>query len=171
MSHITIPRNTGDFRLLDRQVVNSLKQLPERNRFMKGLFAWVGFKQTAVLFDREPRLKGKTKWNYWKLWNFALDGITSFSLLPLKVWSYLGLIISVISLLYASFLLIRTLIFGIDVPGYASLMVATLFLGGIQLISLGVIGEYLGRVYEEVKQRPLYLVRDCYGFAEMVNRP
>ncbi|NEO32572.1 MAG: glycosyltransferase family 2 protein [Symploca sp. SIO3C6] len=166
MTRVPIPRNTGDFRLLDRRVVEAIKQMPERTRFMKGLFTWVGFKQTSILFDREPRFKGQTTFNYWKLWNFALDGITSFSFLPLKVWSYIGLIISLISLLYASFLIIRTLIFGIDVPGYASLMVAVLFLGGIQLLTLGIIGEYLGRVYEEVKERPLYFVRESYGFSE-----
>jgi glycosyltransferase involved in cell wall biosynthesis len=164
MSRVPIPPNTGDFRLLDRRVVEALKQMPERTRFMKGLFAWVGFKQTSVLFDREPRFQGGSTWNYWKLWNFALDGITSFSFLPLKIWSYVGLIISFTSLLYATFLVINTLLSGIDVPGYASLMVAVLFLGGIQLITLGIIGEYLGRVYEEVKERPLYLVRECYGF-------
>lgn len=164
MSRIPIPRDTGDFRLLDRRVVDSLKQMPERNRFMKGLFAWVGFKQTTIMFDRDPRLKGKTTWNYWRLWNFALDGITSFSLIPLKVWGYVGLMLSLLSLLYASFLVIRTLIFGIDVPGYASLMVAVLFLGGIQLLTLGIVGEYVGRIYEEVKKRPLYLVREAYGF-------
>ncbi len=166
MSRVPIPRNTGDFRLLDRKVVEALKQLPERTRFMKGLFAWVGFKQTSILFERQPRFQGKTTWNYWKLWNFALDGIASFSFIPLKVWSYLGLSVSFVSLLYASFLIIRTLIFGIDVPGYSSLMVAILFLGGIQLITLGIIGEYLGRVYEEVKGRPLYVVRECYGFEQ-----
>lgn len=166
MTRVPIPRNTGDFRLLDRRVVEALKQMPERTRFMKGLFAWVGFKQTSVLFDRKPRFKGKTTFNYWKLWNFALDGITSFSFLPLKVWSYIGLIISLISLFYASFLIIRTLVLGIDVPGYASLMAAVLFLGGVQLITLGIIGEYLGRVYEEVKDRPLYFVRESYGFGE-----
>lgn len=164
ISGVPIPRNTGDFRLLDRRVVDAIKQVPERTRFMKGLFAWVGYKQTSVLFDREPRLKGATKWNYWRLWNFAIDGITSFSLLPLKVWGYLGLIISSLSFIYATFLIIRTLIFGIDWPGYASIMVAVLFMGGIQLLTLGIIGEYLGRVYEEVKGRPLYLVRECYGF-------
>ncbi|MDJ0687923.1 MAG: glycosyltransferase family 2 protein [Xenococcaceae cyanobacterium MO_188.B32] len=166
MSPVPIPPNTGDFRLLDRQVVEAIKQMPERTRFMKGLFAWVGYKQTSILFDREPRFGGKTTWNYWKLWNFALDGITSFSLFPLKIWSYIGLVVSLISLLYASFLIIRTLIFGVDVPGYASLMVAVLFLGGIQLITLGIIGEYLGRVYEEVKRRPLYFVRESYGFKD-----
>lgn len=164
MSQVSIPPNTGDFRLLDRRVVEALKQMPERTRFMKGLFAWVGFKQTSVLFDREPRLKGNTKWNYWRLWNFALDGITSFSFVPLKVWSYVGLALSVPSVLYATFLVIRTLVFGNDVPGYASIMVAVLFLGGIQLLTLGILGEYLGRVYEEAKGRPLYLVRDSYGF-------
>ncbi len=164
MSHVPIPANTGDFRLLDRQVVEAIKKLPERTRFMKGLFAWVGYRQTSVLFDREPRHSGRTTWNYWKLWNFALDGIISFSFLPLKVWSYVGVTVSFISLLYALMLVVRTLIFGVDVPGYASLMVAILFLGGIQLITLGVLGEYLGRVYEEVKGRPLYLVREEYGF-------
>lgn len=164
MSRVPIPRDTGDFRLLDRRVVEVLKQMPERTRFMKGMFAWVGFKQTSMLFDREPRLKGVTAWNYWKLWNFAIDGITSFSFVPLKIWGYVGIMISLFSLLYATFLVIRTLISGIDVPGYASIMVAVLFLGGIQLLTLGIIGEYLGRVYEEVKGRPLYLVRDFYGF-------
>jgi polyisoprenyl-phosphate glycosyltransferase len=163
MSRVSIPRNTGDFRLMDRKVVDALKQLPERSRFMKGLFAWVGFKQTAVYYDRAPRYKGQTKWNYWKLWNFAIDGITSFSFAPLKVWSYVGLSLSLLSLVYASFLVLRTLIYGVDLPGYASIMVGVLFLGGVQLITLGVIGEYLGRVYEEVKGRPLYLVRDLYG--------
>jgi glycosyltransferase involved in cell wall biosynthesis len=164
MSPVEIPRNTGDFRLLDRRVVDALKQLPERNRFMKGLFAWVGFKQTSILYDRPQRYKGVTKWNYRRLWRLAIDGITSFSFLPLKVWSYIGLSLSLLAFIYASFLIIRTLILGIDVPGYASLMVAVLFLGGVQLLSLGIIGEYLGRVYEEVKRRPLYLVRECHGF-------
>ncbi|MEM9004306.1 MAG: glycosyltransferase family 2 protein [Cyanobacteria bacterium P01_F01_bin.86] len=164
LTRVQVPPDTGDFRLMDRQVVNALKQMPERQRFMKGLFAWVGFKQTAIAFDREPRYKGKTNWNYWKLWNFAIDGITAFSVRPLKIWSYVGLFVSSIAIVYAIFLILRTLIFGIDVPGYASLMVVTLLLGGIQLITLGIIGEYLGRVFEEAKHRPLYLVRDCYGF-------
>ena len=167
MSPVPIPSNTGDFRLLDRKVVEALQLLPERTRFMKGLFAWVGYKQTAIVFDREPRFQGATTWNYWKLWNFALDGIISFSFLPLKIWSYIGIFISLVSFLYASFLVVRTLFFGIDVPGYASLMVAILFLGGIQLITVGIIGEYLGRVYEEVKARPLYLVREKFGFNEL----
>ena len=166
MTPVRIPQDTGDFRLMDRQVVAALKQLPETHRFMKGLFAWVGFKQTALEYDRLPRYKGRTKWNYWQLWNLAIEGITSFSALPLKVWSYMGLFISLAAFLYALFLIIRTLIFGIDVPGYASLMVAILFMGGVQLISLGVIGEYLGRIYAEVKRRPLYLIRDTYGIVD-----
>jgi polyisoprenyl-phosphate glycosyltransferase len=170
MSRVPIPQDTGDFRLLDRRVVDALKRLPERNRFMKGLFAWVGYKQTFIEYDRAPRFSGNTKWNYWKLWNFAVDGITSFSMAPLKIWSYIGIILSLIAFLYASFLVIRTLILGIDVPGYASLMVATLFLGGVQLVSLGVIGEYLGRIYEEVKGRPLYLVRDFYSKDNTISR-
>ncbi|MEC4895631.1 MAG: glycosyltransferase family 2 protein [Oscillatoria sp. PMC 1051.18] len=165
MSRVPIPANTGDFRLMDRKVVEAIKQMPERTRFMKGMFAWVGFKQTSVLFERPKRYKGKTTWNYCKLWNFAIDGIASFSMIPLKIWSYIGIIVSLLAFLYGSFLIIRTLIWGIDVPGYASIMVVTLFLGGIQLISLGAIGEYLSRVYEEVKRRPLYLVRESYGFA------
>ncbi len=171
MSLVHVPANTGDFRLLDRRVVEALKHVPERTRFMKGLFAWVGFKQTSVLFDREARHKGKTTWNYWKLWNFALDGIFSFSFIPLKMWSYVGLVVSFMSLLYASFLIIRTIIQGVDVPGYASLMVAILFLGGIQLITLGIVGEYIGRVYEEVKGRPIYLIRDLYGLPPHSNHP
>lgn len=163
VSDVPIPRDTGDFRLMDRRVVDALRRLPERTRFMKGLFAWVGFRQTAVVYDREPRFAGRTTWNYWRLWNFALDGITSFSTVPLKVWSYLGGAISAFALVLAGIIVIR----GPDVeaPGYASLMVAVLFLGGIQLLSLGVLGEYLGRVYDEVKHRPLYLVRDAWGVA------
>ncbi|MDX8410810.1 MAG: glycosyltransferase family 2 protein [Mariprofundaceae bacterium] len=159
-----VPPNTGDFRLLDRRVVDALKDLPERTRFMKGLFAWVGYKQTSVLYDRDSRHAGSSKWNYWQLWNFALDGITSLSTVPLRIWGYVGIAISVTSFIYAGFLILRILVFGVDVPGYASLMVIILFLGGIQLITLGVIGEYLGRIFNEVKCRPLYLVRETHGF-------
>ena len=169
MSRVPIPRDTGDFRLLDRRVVEALKQLPERTRFMKGMFSWVGFRQASIEYDRPQRYKGTTTWNYWRLWNFAIDGITSFSSLPLKIWSYMGLTISLLSFTYGSYLIIRNLIWNVrgikvDVPGYASLMVAILFFGGVQLIALGIIGEYLSRIYEEVKERPLYLVRDVYGF-------
>jgi len=163
MSIVYIPRNTGDFRLMDRQVVEALKQMPERTRFMKGLFAWVGFKQASILYDRAPRSQGQTKWNYWKLWGFAIDGITAFSLVPLKIWSYLGFCISLFAFIYGAFLIVRALTTGVDVPGYSSIMVAILFGLGMQLVTLGIIGEYLGRVYEEVKQRPLYLVRETYG--------
>lgn len=164
ISDIPIPKDTGDFRLFDHRVVRALNQIPEQTRFMKGLFAWVGFKQIGIEYDRQPRRHGKTKWNYWKLWNFALDGITLFSTIPLRLWSYIGIIISLFSFAYASFLIIRTLIYGKDVPGYASIMVVILFLGGLQLISLGIIGEYLGRVYAETKRRPLYIVSESYGF-------
>lgn len=164
MTDIDIPRNTGDFRLMDRRVVQAMGRLPERSRFMKGLFAWVGFRQVSVLYDREARHKGKTNWNYWRLWNFALDGITSFSSFPLKIWSYLGLIIALLSFGYGGFLIFLKLFRGIDWPGYASTMAAILFLGGVQLITLGVLGEYMARIYIEVKGRPLYIVRDLHGF-------
>lgn len=164
ISDTPIPKDTGDFRLFDRRVVKELNRIPERTRFMKGLFAWVGFKQVGIEYDRQPRHQGKTNWNYWKLWNFALDGITLFSTFPLRLWSYIGIIISFLSFGYASFLILRTLIYGRDFPGYASIMVAVLFLGGLQLISLGVIGEYLGRVYAETKRRPLYIINESYGF-------
>ena len=170
LTAVEIPPDTGDFRLMDRKVVDALKQLPEHNRFMKGLFSWVGYQQTSILYDRDPRFKGQTKWNYWQFWNLAIEGITAFSSLPLKIWSYIGISISLISFIYASFLIIRTLILGIDVPGYASLMVAVLFLGGMQLLSLGILGEYLGRIHNEVKRRPLYLVRESYGFKNQITR-
>jgi len=165
VSEIPIPENTGDFRLMDKRVVVAIRQLPEEARFMKGIFSWVGFKQTAIMYDRQPRFSGKTSWNYWKLWNFSLDGFTSFSHLPIRVWSYIGITISLFSLIYAV-TLVTYVIFvkGIDVPGYASLMVVTLFLGGIILISLGVLGEYIGRIFNEVKKRPLYLISDLWGF-------
>ncbi len=164
MTDVPIPRDTGDFRLIDRRVVDALGRLGERTRFMKGLFAWVGFKQIAIRYEREPRRAGHTNWSYWRLWNFAIDGITSFSSLPLKVWSYFGLIVSALAFIYAAYLALLTIVKGVVVPGYASLMVVVLFLGGIQLITLGVIGEYLARVYSEVKGRPLYLVSESVGF-------
>ncbi len=163
MSQVEIPRDVGDFRLLDRRVVDAIRSLPERNRFMKGLFAWPGFRQAVVSYERQPRSRGNTKFNYWKLWNFAIDGMTSFSTLPLRVWSYVGGLVALVSFLYAIFLIGRTLIYGTDVPGYASLMVVVLFLGGLQLLTLGIIGEYLGRTYEEVKGRPIYIVRETDG--------
>ena len=160
LSKTQIPTDTGDFRLMDRKVVDALLSLPESSRFMKGLFAWVGFKQIAIYYDRNARKAGNTSWNYWKLWNFALDGVTSFSRLPLQIWSYAGLMLALISLGYGAWMVLRTLVFGVDLPGYASLMTAILLLGGIQLIGLGVLGEYIGRIYEESKRRPLYLIRN-----------
>jgi polyisoprenyl-phosphate glycosyltransferase len=164
ITDVPIPPDTGDFRLLDRSVVDILVRLPERTRFMKGLFAWVGFRQTALSYNRPERHAGRTKWNYWRLWNFALDAITSFSSVPLKVWSYVGVAVSIFAFMYALFLAGLTIIRGVVVPGYASIMVAVLFLGGVQLITLGIIGEYLARVYNEVKGRPLYLVHGRWGF-------
>ncbi len=163
ISKTPIPENTGDFRLMDRQVVEAVKLLPERTRFMKGLLAWVGFSTYQLYYDRKPRVSGTTKWDYIKLFSLALDGIFSFTTIPLKIWTYLGLFISTIALFYALFLIIRTLVYGIDVPGYSSIMVAILFMGGIQLISLGVIGEYLGRIFKETKQRPLYIIEKTVG--------
>jgi polyisoprenyl-phosphate glycosyltransferase len=157
-----IPVDTGDFRLLSRRAVDALGALRERHRFMKGLFAWIGFRQKPMVYERSPRFAGTTKWNYWKLWNFSIEGITSFSIAPLKVATYLGLSTALIAILYGSYILVRTLLFGNPVPGYPSLLVIILFIGGIQLIFLGIIGEYLGRTFDEVKQRPLYIVREWH---------
>jgi glycosyltransferase involved in cell wall biosynthesis len=161
-----IPEHAGDFRLLDRRVVDVIRAMPERNRFMKGLFAWAGFKQSSVSYTREPRRVGETKFNYWKLWTFALDGITSASTVPLRVWSYIGGLVALLALAYAIFVVVRTLLFGVDTPGYASLMVAILFLGGLQLLSLGILGEYVGRIFTETKGRPIYVVREMIGDME-----
>jgi len=158
-----IPEHAGDFRLLDRKVVDVICAMPERNRFMKGLFAWSGFRQTAVEYDRVQRTVGKTKFNYWKLWTLAIDGITSGSTLPLRVWSYIGGFIALIGLAYAGVIILRTILFSRDVPGYPSMMVAILFFGGLQLLSLGVLGEYVGRILVETKHRPLYVVRQRIG--------
>ena len=163
LSEDKIPEHAGDFRLLDRKVVDVIREMPERTRFMKGLFAWAGFRQTSVLYTRQPRQVGKTKFNYWKLWTFALDGITSASTVPLRVWSYLGGVVALFAMGFAVLIAIRTLLFGVEVPGYASLMVAVLFMGGLQLLSLGVLGEYVGRILTETKRRPLYVVRDRIG--------
>jgi glycosyltransferase involved in cell wall biosynthesis len=160
LSRVPIPEDTGDFRLLSRRTVDALKKLREQHRFTKGLFAWVGFPQKAVHYHRNPRLAGKTKWNYWRLWNFALEGITSFTTTPLKMATYLGLLTALSAFLYAGIIIYKTIEFGESVHGYPSLMVVILFLGGIQLIGVGIIGEYLGRVFDETKTRPLYFVRD-----------
>lgn len=158
VSDTKIPNNAGDFRLMDRRVVEALRLLPEKNRFMKGLFSWPGFRSIGVPYARPAREVGETKFNYWRLWNFALDGFTSFSTLPLRVWSYVGGIVAALSLLFMAFLIIKTLVFGVDAPGYASLMSAVLFFGAMQLISVGILGEYIGRLFMETKNRPLYLV-------------
>lgn len=163
LSTIQIPENVGDFRLMDRITVDAIKQLPEQHRFMKGLFAWVGFKTVTLDYIRQPRIVGTTKFSGWKLWNFALEGITGFSAAPLKFWSYLGGIGALVTFFYAIFIISRTLIYGVDIPGYASLLVAVLFFGSLQLISVGMLGEYIGRIYMETKHRPLYLIRKQYG--------
>ena len=163
LSNDKIPEHAGDFRLLDRKVVEVIRSMPERTRFMKGLFAWAGFRQTSVSYSRQPRQVGESKFSYWKLWTFAIDGITSASTVPLRVWSYVGGIVAFLALVYALFVIFRTLISGIEVPGYASLMVAILFLGGLQLLSLGILGEYVGRILTETKRRPLYVVREQVG--------
>ncbi len=164
LSNIQIPENVGDFRLMNRASIEAIKQLPERQRFMKGLFAWVGFKTVTIDYTRNPRLLGATKFSGLRLWNFALEGITSFSTAPLKLWTYIGGVGALTALFYAAFIIMRTLIYGIDVPGYASLLVAILFIGSLQLISIGMLGEYLGRIYMETKQRPIYIIRNHYEF-------
>lgn len=158
VSRVEMPRNTGDFRLMSRRATDAVRQLREYHRFMKGLFAWVGFPSIAVQYDRAPRFAGKTKWNYWQLWNFALEGITSYTVVPLKIATYVGFIVALAALVYGFIIVIRTLLFGNPVAGYPSLVTIVLFLGGLQLMTLGVIGEYLGRVFNETKQRPLYYV-------------
>ncbi len=163
LSSIHIPDNVGDFRLMDRCVVEALKQLPEQQRFMKGLFAWVGFKTVTLDYVRNPRVAGSSKFAGWKLWNFALEGITSFSTIPLKLWTYIGALGFLVTFIYALFIIARTVIFGIDLPGYASIFTAVLLVGSVQLIGIGVLGEYIGRVYMETKRRPLYLIRKYHG--------
>jgi polyisoprenyl-phosphate glycosyltransferase len=171
VSRFKIPEDTGDFRLLSRRAVNALKQFREQHRFMKGLFAWIGYPQKSVFYRRDPRFAGETKWNYWKLWNFAIEGITSFTIAPLKIATYLGLVVALGAFAYGAFIIVRTLLFGNPVAGYPSLMVVILFLGGVQLVALGVIGEYLGRMFDETKGRPLYLVNAYHGTALHQSQP
>ena len=158
LSRVPIPQDTGDFRLLTRRAVEALKTLREHHRFMKGLFAWIGYRQKAVEYQRDARFAGKTKWNYLKLWNFAVTGITSFTIAPLRLATLLGLCVACLSFGYGVYFIIRTLIFGNPVPGYPSLLVIMTMLGAVQLITLGIMGEYLGRMFDESKQRPLYLI-------------
>ena len=166
LSDIDIPENVGDFRVISRRVVDVIVNLPEKNRFMKGLYSWPGYKTTYIDYVREERVAGKSKFNYWKLWNFALDGITSFSSFPIRMATYIGLPVIIASFLYAFYLIFKTLIFGVDVPGYASIMVTQLFLGGTILFSIGLLGEYISRIFSEVKNRPIYIVENKYGFED-----
>jgi polyisoprenyl-phosphate glycosyltransferase len=163
LSDTPIPRDTGDFRLVSRRVLDALGQLRERQRFMKGLFAWVGFPQVALPYERAPRIAGASKFNFWRLWNFALDGITGFSTVPLRAATYLGLATALLAFGYGVWVVLKTLLWSEPVQGWPSLMAVILFLGGVQLIALGILGEYLGRLYLESKQRPLYLVSERRG--------
>jgi len=162
ISDIEIPHNVGDYRLMSRRVVEELKKLPETQRFMKGIFAWLGFKTAVVEYKREERAAGDTSFNGWKLWNFALDGITSFSTAPLRIWLYLGIVLAFIAFIFGAWIVLKTLLFGADTPGYASMITVVLFLGGIQLMGIGILGEYIGRIYLESKNRPIYIVEDEY---------
>ncbi len=155
---------------MTRVVVDALKLLPEKQRFMKGLFAWVGFKSVTIEYVRQPRFAGTSKFSGWKLWNFALEGITSFSTIPLRFWTYIGVAGALITVMYGFFIFIRTLIFGVDVPGYASLFVAIMFFGSLQLIGVGILGEYVGRTYMEAKRRPTYLIRKTYQDLRLTDR-
>jgi len=170
ITNTKIPFNTGDFRLMDKKVVAAVGGLRERSRFMKGVFAWVGFKQTSVEYTRPERHAGQESQNYRRLWRLAVDGLISFSTIPLRVWSYIGLMISLVAFFYGIVIITKTLFFGVDIPGYASTMVVILFLGGVQLLSLGILGEYVGRIFEEVKKRPLYIVDDQLSSKEESRR-
>ncbi|HEV7371762.1 glycosyltransferase family 2 protein [Arenibaculum sp.] len=162
LSRVDLPPDSGDFRVLSRRAVDGLMRVREQHRYMKGLFSWIGYRQKAVSYRREPRHAGKTKWNYVRLWNFSLEAITSFSVLPLKVATYLGLLVALFAFCYGGLIIFRTLAFGSDVPGYPSIMVVVLLLGGIQLTFIGVLGEYVARIFGETKQRPLYLIQDIH---------
>ncbi|MCC6471461.1 MAG: glycosyltransferase family 2 protein [Alphaproteobacteria bacterium] len=170
MADVEMPDGAGDFRLLDRKVVEALKSMPERARFMKGLYAWVGFRHTGVPFDPEPRHDGRSAFGLGNLFRFAVDGLVSFSTAPLTACAYLGAMIALPAVLMGLYFAFRTLILGVDVPGYASIIVAVMVLGGVQLLSLGVIGAYIGRLYEEAKQRPLYIVRQTEGMDPAIER-
>lgn len=163
LSNIPVQPDVGDFRLLDKQCLNALRLMRESQRYTKGMFSWIGFNKKEILFDRDARAAGKTKWNYWKLVNLAIEGITSFTIAPLRAASFVGCILAFVAILYMAYIVIRTLIYGGDVAGYPSLISTILFIGGVQLFFLGIIGEYLGRVFNESKFRPLYLVKDYNG--------
>lgn len=166
ITKIDIPNNAGDFRLMDRKIIVALNQFPERTRFMKGLYAWVGYKKIGIPYEVKERAAGKSSWRFTKLTELAITGITSFSDVPLRVWGFIGFIISLISLIYAIYIATVTMIFGADLPGFPTLVVAIMFLGGIQLLSIGILGEYIARIFTEVKQRPKYLLQIKDGFDE-----
>lgn len=166
ISDVSIPSNVGDFRLMDRKVLDALGLYREQSRFMKGILASLGFKESVVEYVRAPRAAGTTKWNYWKLYKLALEGIISFTSLPLKIWSYIGAAVAISAFIYGGYLIVRTLVFGVDTPGYASLMVVLLVMSGLILLCLGVIGEYIARIFIETKCRPIYIVMDKIGFDE-----
>lgn len=163
-SDVRIPADAGDFRLMSRRVVDALNGLPEQKRFMKGLYAWVGFSQQAVLYDVEERRSGKSKWSISQLFGYAWNGVVSFSAAPLRMWSVIGICIAALAVAYAIWVIIETLVYGRDVPGYATLVVAIFFLGGLQLLSIGVLGEYIARIFAETKQRPLFIIEERSGF-------
>lgn len=163
-----IPANVGDFRLMDRQVVDVVRDMGERVRFNKAMFSWVGFDAAEVTFKRPERTNGTSAWTYWRLWNFALDGIFSSTTAPLRIWTYAGGVLAMLSFLYAGLILIRTLIFGIDVPGYSSTLILILLFGGLNLFAMGILGEYIGRIYSEVRQRPLYVLRSVVSGQERI---
>lgn len=168
---VDVPENVGDFRLMSRKAVDAVCSMREHHRFMKGIFAWVGFPSKEVLYDRAPRTNGTTKWNYWRLWNLSIEGITSSTLAPLKISTYLGFATAFVAFLAGAFFIVKTLFFGDLVPGFPTLVVVVLFLGGVQLMVLGVIGEYLGRVFNETKQRPLYFATDVLPSNADSDRP
>ncbi len=157
---VSMPANCGDFRLLNRRSIEAVRQLRESHRYMKGLFCWIGYKQVALPYHREPRLKGRSKWDYIALWNLSFEGITSFSIIPLRMATLLGFFISLFAILFGSYIIFKTLMFGSDVPGYPSLMAMVTFLSGIQLVCIGLLGEYIGRIFNETKKRPLYFIQD-----------
>ncbi len=159
---VEIPQNVGDFRLLSRQAIEALKQMPERNRFMKGMFAWIGFSVSEILYQRAPRFADKTKWNYWGLFNLAVEGITSYTIAPLRLSAYIGLFSSIFAFCYGLLILLKTFLYGDPVRGFSTLIAVILFIGGLQLLAIGVVGEYLGRIFMETKNRPLYIVKNHY---------
>jgi len=170
INNVTIPEDTGDFRILSRRAVNALNTFSEQHRFMKGLFSWIGYRQKAIYYQRDARLAGKTKWNYWRLWNLALDGITSFTIAPLKISTYVGLLTAIGAFAYGIYMIIDTLLHGNPVPGYPSLIVIILMLGGVQLMAIGILGEYLGRIFNETKRRPLYFINEYLPSSQASTR-